>query len=123
MMKWMSSAFFCFVILISFSCDSDKETIYPPLSALGEEELKQQIAKYPDSLLLVEKLIQSYREAGAYDSALAITQQAINRAPNIHGLWGIKATLDFENGDTVNAIKSFEHAINIFPLPVTNPPP
>ena len=32
-------------------------------------------------------------------------------------MWNIKASLYFENNDTVNAINSLKHAIDIYPLP------
>ena len=110
---------FCLLIIICFSCNGNEES--SPVQSSNENEqlqqLKQQISKYPDSLLLVEKLIQYYREAGAYDSALAVADNALKRAPNLAGLWDIKGTLYFENEDTINAIRSFENAINIYPLP------
>lgn len=102
-----------------FSCDVNEEQ--KSISHVNQSNelqfLEQDIKKYPDSLLLVEKLIQYYRETGAYDSALAVTEQAINKGANIHGLWSIRGTLFYENGDTVNAIRSFEQAIEIYPLP------
>lgn len=111
------SIFVC--IGICFSCNNNEEQVL--VSSTGEsqhlQQLRQEIAKYPDSLSLVEKLIQFYRESGAYDSALAVTDKAINRAPDIHGLWNIKGTLHFENGDTIPAMKAFEQAVNIYPLP------
>ena len=77
----------------------------------------QEVAKYPDSLLLTQKLIGYYSENGNYDTALAIADRAIAKNPDVVELWDIKATLHFENGDTTNAIKAFENAVNIYPLP------
>jgi Putative Zn-dependent protease, contains TPR repeats len=115
----LSSIFFFGFILICFSCNNNQGNINPTLPGQNKNDvqLKQDIAKYPDSLLLVEKLIQYYREAGAYDSALAVTDKALQKAPELASLWDIKGTLHFENGDTVNAIRSFEKAIDIYPLP------
>jgi tetratricopeptide (TPR) repeat protein len=107
------------MITIYFSCNNNEEQtqIQSYKDTSQSHQLKLLIAKYPDSLLLIEKLIQYYRDNGNYDSALAITNNTIIRAPDIDGLWNIKATLHFENGDTSNAIRSFEKAIQIFPLP------
>jgi tetratricopeptide (TPR) repeat protein len=118
-MKRMSLLFFFGVTAICFSCNNNEETTPSSLSNQNKNdvELKQDIIKYPDSLLLVEKLIQYYRENGSYDSALSITGNTIKRAPGIAALWDIKATLHFENQDTINAIRSFEKAIDIAPLP------
>lgn len=114
----MCYIFFCFIIIIS-SCDDNEELDAPALhyEKQQSEQLKQEIAKYPDSLLLIEKLIQYYRNNGSYDSALSIIDHTIIKAPNVVELWDIKAILHFENEDTLNAIKSYENAINIFPLP------
>lgn len=117
------SYLFCYcAIAICFSCNDNPEQTSSSLSSSSNEiknaeNLKKDIQKFPDSLLLVEKLIQYYRENGAYDSALAITDNAIKRAPDLAGLWDIKATLYFENEDTTNAIRSFEKAVDIAPLP------
>jgi len=107
--------FSCFL----FSCnESDDGKLTSKANETKElEYLKQDIKKHPDSLMLVEKLIQYYRETGSYDSALAVTEQAIDKGADIHGLWSIRGTLHYENGDTVNAVRSFEQAIEIYPLP------
>ena len=119
MMKRMSCLFFFAVIAICFSCNNNEETTPSTLANQNKNDvqLKQDISKYPDSLLLVEKLIEYYRENGAYDSAIVVTDNTIKRAPDIAALWDIKATLHFENEDTINAIRSFEKAIDIAPLP------
>ena len=82
-----------------------------------KESLKNAIREYPDSLMLVQDLIELYRNEGAYDSALALTDMQIKKDSGNAYLWNMKATLLFENEDTLNAIKSLEHAINIYPLP------
>lgn len=117
-MKRFFYIFFWFA-LICFGCEDKEEQPVPVLPGTGQQlqELKKDIEKYPDSLLLTERLIQYYREAGEYDSAIAVTWNTIKKAPNVAGLWDIKAVLHYENGDTLNAIESFEQAINIFPLP------
>lgn len=82
-----------------------------------EKEIKDAIAKFPDSLLLKEKLIQYYRDSDVYDKAIAATNETLQKDSNNARLWDIKATLHFENGDTANAIKSFEKAVQILPEP------
>ena len=83
----------------------------------SKESLKNAIREYPDSLTMVQDLIEMYRNEGAYDSALALTDIQIKKDSDNAYLWNMKATLLFENEDTINAIKSLEHAINIYPLP------
>ena len=66
---------------------------------------------------MIQKLIEAYRDEGSYDSALALTDDQIKKDSNNAYLWDMKATLHFENNDTINAIKSLEHAVDIYPLP------
>lgn len=81
------------------------------------QSLKDDIKNYPDSSALVQRLIEVYRNEGYYDSALAVTDSEIKKDSGNAYLWNVKATLFFENNDTANAIKSLEHAIEIYPLP------
>ncbi|MBK8520335.1 MAG: tetratricopeptide repeat protein [Ferruginibacter sp.] len=82
-----------------------------------EKILKDSILKFPDLLLLKEELIQLYRDSAAYDKALTITNDALLNDSLNPRLWDIKATLHFENEDTLNAIASFENAFNLNPSP------
>src|SRR5688500_11459270 len=82
-----------------------------------EIELRSQVLKYPDSLLLTENLIQYFRNSENYDQAIAEAETALNKDSLNDRLWNIKATLHFENSDTANAIHSFEKAIGINPRP------
>lgn len=83
----------------------------------AEDQLKEQVAKFPDSLLLKENLIQYYRENGNYDNALKEVNNAVLKDSANIRLWDIKAILHFEDGDTLNSIQSFEKALSIYPLP------
>lgn len=100
------------------SCQTPEEKIHN-VEAIENStmRLKQEIKDYPDSLQLIEKLIQLYRDAGKYDTAILITENAIKRDSQVAQLWDINGTLHYENGDTINSIKSFEKAIEIYPLP------
>lgn len=83
----------------------------------AEDQLKEQVAKFPDSLLLKENLIQYYRENGNYDNALKEVNNAVLKDSANIRLWDIKAILHFEDGDTLQSIQSFEKALSIYPLP------
>jgi len=82
-----------------------------------EKQLRELMAKYPDSLLLTENLVQYFRENGNYGAAITETDHAIKKDTLNDRLLDIKATLLFENGDTLNAIKVYEKAIDINPNP------
>ena len=105
-----------FIMLISCN-DNSKDKAQPSLPVNSKESLKMAITKYPDSLLLVQNLIEVYSDEGSYDSALALTNAQIKKDSNNAYLWNMKATLHFENNDTVNAINALEHAVDIYPLP------
>ena len=115
------SKLYCFIISLLFvfiscnSSDNESKKVTPAPNSI--ESLKNEIRQYPDSLMLVQNLIEAYRNEENYDSAIALTDQQIRKDSGNAYLWNIKATLYFENNDTPNAIKSLEQAINIYPLP------
>ncbi|MEP6711697.1 MAG: tetratricopeptide repeat protein [Ferruginibacter sp.] len=82
-----------------------------------EQQLKKDIAQYPDSALLTESLVQYYREGNNYGQALIVVNHAIKKDSNNPRLWDINATLNIENNDTAAAIHSFEKAISFYPDP------
>ncbi|HMK04928.1 MAG TPA: tetratricopeptide repeat protein [Ferruginibacter sp.] len=83
----------------------------------AEKMMKDAIQQFPDSVLLKENLIQYYRDSGYFDKAIATTGEALKKDSNNARLWDIKATLHFENGDTINATRSLEKAVQIMPDP------
>lgn len=107
------------VILLFTACndEKEKEPAKPVDFSVTEKQIKDAIVKYPDSLLLTEKLIQHYRDNGNYDKAIATANDALQKDSLNARFWDIRATLYFENDDTVNAISSFENAVRILPLP------
>ena len=92
-----------------------KETADFP--SASEKILRDSIAKFPESLLLKEELIQLYRDSANFDKAITTVDQFLQTDSLNDRLWDIKATLHFENDDTLNAVKSFETALNINPQP------
>lgn len=83
-----------------------------------EKEMKDAIAKYPDSMLLRQTLIQYYQDNGNIDMAFAELDNAIKKDTADASLWDKKAELYIEERkDTPNAIKAYQKAIDIFPDP------
>lgn len=109
------AAIACFLCLLSCNNTDTVKDKMPPIN--NRENLKKLVKQYPDSLLLIQDLIEIYRNDAAYDSALALTENAIGRDSGNAYLWNMKATLHFENGDTIASINALEHAVNIYPLP------
>lgn len=107
-----------FLAILFYSCNNARDEKQTPASSADtKESLQNDINRYPDSLSLVQDLIEFYRNEGSYDSAIALTNAQIQKDSNNAYLWNMKATLHFENDDTLCAIKSLEHAVNIYPLP------
>lgn len=120
-MSSMKNFFFCLLVICS-SCNDKKQEekpITPPVETIPAEEksLQEAVDKYPDSLILTENLIQYFRDNGNYLNAIKEIDHVIKKDSINARLWDIKAILHFENGDTINSIKSFEKAVNIFPAP------
>jgi tetratricopeptide (TPR) repeat protein len=82
-----------------------------------EKELKDAIQAYPDSALLLENLVQYYRENGNYAQAIGSINSALTRDSMNARWWDVKATLLFENADTLAAIRAFEKSVSILPQP------
>jgi len=109
-----------FISLLIFfaSCHSKDAAPNPMNAAPGSvAAVRQTIQKYPDSVILKEHLIEAYRNEGNYDSAIAVANRELEKDKGSAYLWNIKATLYFENSDTLKAINSLENAIEIYPLP------
>ncbi len=106
----------CIISLTATSCNDNaaKTDIEVPEQ---EKHLRDLISKNPDSLLLKENLVQYFRENGNYGQAIKETTTFLEKDSTNDRLYDIKATLYFENGDTSNAIESFEEAISLNPQP------
>ena len=110
---------FSIVVFLLVACNSGDKTVNPPAAFEQNsiQAIKNEIKKHPDSLMLKENLIEAYRNQGYYDSAISIADQEISKDSGSAFLWNIKASLYFENNDTINAINSLKRAIDIYPLP------
>ena len=104
----------CAIVLLISSCNHSAEKTNQPLPE-KEKELRDQVTQFPDSTLTRENLIQYFRENGNYDQALLETDIAIKTDSLNDRFQDIKATLHFENGDTLQAVQCFERAIDINP--------
>jgi tetratricopeptide (TPR) repeat protein len=125
------SAYFCIMhkliwpglglLIFIIACnnqDQEKQPVKDNTQIVNREQiLKDSMAKFPESLLLKEQLIQFYRDSADFDKALATVDLAIKKDSLNYRLWDIKATLHYENDDTLNAITSYETALQINPLP------
>lgn len=105
-------------LTIIISCNNEDHHEQDGKTGLSREKiLKDSIARFPGLPLLKEELIQLYRDSAAYDKAITTVTAALSTDSLNARLWDIKATLHFENEDTINAISSFETAFRINPGP------
>ena len=116
----MRKVFFCFLVIL-FACNNNQEEhdqAGPKTAPVtNEKKLRDAVLKYPDSLLLKENLIQYFRDSGDYTSAIKEVNNDLGKDSMNARLWNIKASLHFEDADTIDAIRSLEKAIGIFPDP------
>ncbi len=112
-MKVLSAIFFIAVI----SCNNVNEKSKTGQSQNEEQQLLAAVKRFPDSIQVASELIEYYRNKGNYASALKITDEALMRDNQNVELWDIKGVLNYENGDTLNAIKAYETLMEIYPLP------
>lgn len=105
----------CIFAVLLMSCNNNSTAI--DNMPVQEKQLRDLMAQNPDSLLLTENLVQYFRENGNYGAAILETDHAIKKDSLNDRLLDIKATLLFENGDTLSAIKVYEKAIDINPNP------
>jgi tetratricopeptide (TPR) repeat protein len=88
------------------------------ISPNKEQELKNSIAKYPDSILLKETLIQYYEDNGNTDLAIAETKSLLTKDSLQIAYWDKLAQLYiYSKNDTTAAITCLEKAVEIFPEP------
>jgi tetratricopeptide (TPR) repeat protein len=114
-----------YIILIYFSlfltACNEPEKKADPISttsvAVQEEALKVAVKNYPDSLLLLQNLVQYYANGQNYDAALASINQALAKDSIRPDLLDLKSIIAAQKGDTTLAIKSLETAVGILPDP------
>ena len=107
----------CIALAVAVSACAGKDS--DPKASMPEKEktLRDQIAQYPDSMLLKENLIQYFRDNSDYGDAISTTTDALKKDSLNDRLYDILATLQFENGDTLHSIRAFEKAVAINPQP------
>lgn len=110
--------FFVFIIALSWSCnEKDKDQVKTQNNISDRKVLEDAVSKFPDSLPLRVKLIQIYSDNNDFKNAVKITNDAIARDSLNPDLWDIKASVLYQSEDTLGAVKAFERAISIVPLP------
>jgi tetratricopeptide (TPR) repeat protein len=104
-----------YLLLFSLAACNNNEVSAPAASDIPsrEKQLADAVKQFPDSAILSENLIQYYRENGNYDNAIKTANAALQKDSLKARFWDIKATLLFEDGDTLAAIKAFERSVDL----------
>ncbi len=114
----MKRTVFCILIFLS-ACNNnagEDNKVDPVTPKVNEEKrLKDAIARYPDSLLLKEELIEYYSDNDNYASAFNEIDAVLAKDSTNARFWNINAVLHFKKKDTLNAISSLEKAVLYFP--------
>ena len=82
-----------------------------------ENELKNAVKQFPDSLVLIQNLSAYYLQVQNYDAALLHINSAIKKDSSNAELWDNQSIIYAEKGDTANAIKSLEKAVDRLAAP------
>ncbi len=99
------------------ACGSKKSTEQKNVFKSRAELLRDSVDRYPDSLIFLENLVQHYRDSGRYDKAIEETESKLKQDSGNARLFEMLAILHFEQEDTTSAIKAFEQAVNLEPIP------
>ncbi len=113
------------ILLIAFtlfliSCNSKKNRVEENSNSVTlskEDVLKNAAIKNPDSLILVQNLAAYYLDLQNYDAAMHIINTAIAKDTNNAELRDNQSTIFAQKGDTANAIKSLEKAVDKLAAP------
>ncbi len=106
---------YLFILLAFFlaACNNEEPKEEPAGNLSQEKQLQEILQKYPDSTLLVENLVQYYRENAAYEKSLSAVDAALKKDSASFRLWHIKGILHYENADTAEAIRSLETRLGL----------
>lgn len=117
----MRNVLLTITITLLFACNNAEtiNTVNTANTAMpaDEKQLRDEIAKHPDSLLLVENLVLYFRENGNYTQAIAEANTVLLKDSLNSNFWDLKARLLSENGDTLLAIPAWEKVVFLKPLP------
>jgi tetratricopeptide (TPR) repeat protein len=116
-MKYIILIYFSLFLVACHEPEKQADSVSTTSAAVQEETLKAAVKNYPDSLLILQNLVQYYTNGQNYDAALAFVNQALAKDSIRPDLWDLKSIVAAQKGDTALAMKSLEKAIGILPDP------
>ncbi len=113
----MKLIFFSSMLLLCIACNQKEENNTESPVVNEEQSMKDLVNKYPDSFTLVQNLAGYYLEKENFDAALGVIQNNLKKDSINPFLLDMQSIVLAQKGDTANAIKSLEKAVDIFPKP------
>ena len=86
-------------------------------SSASEAAITAAVKQYPDSMPLLEDLVQYYSNTQNYKAALSYINQAIARDSTQPELWDMQSVVLVAQADTFPAIHALENAVALYPDP------
>lgn len=105
------------VLLLCIACNQNEENVANLAAPNEEQTMKELVNKYPDSFILVQNLAGYYLDKENLEGALGVIKTGLNKDSLNPFLWDMQSIILAQKGDTANAIKSLETAVDIFPKP------
>ncbi|MFN0082721.1 MAG: tetratricopeptide repeat protein [Ferruginibacter sp.] len=101
-----------------FSCNSKKDAVTPVSdSSSPEKKLQDAVKIYPDSIVLLQNLAAYYLDLQNFDAALSQINTAILKDSSNAELRDNQSIIYAQKGDTAQAIKSLETAVDLVAAP------
>ena len=116
-MKTFFAICFLFIIVSCHTKDKDPETPPKTDSIPSEAAMTAAVKQYPDSMPLLENLVQYYSNTENYTAALTYINQAIAGDSAKPELWDMQSVVLVAKSDTLQAIHALEHAVALYPDP------
>jgi tetratricopeptide (TPR) repeat protein len=108
---------FSTLLLLCMACNQNEENTANTTAANEEQTMKELVSKYPDSFALIQNLAGYYLTKENFDGALGVIQNSLKKDSINPFLLDMQSIILAQKGDTANAIKSLEAAVNILPKP------
>jgi len=105
------------VLLFAFNSKKEEAEKANNVIETKENALKEATKKYPDSITLIQNLAAYYLDMQNYDAALNTINNAIAKDSNNAELLDNESIIFAQKGDTLNAIKSLEKAVDKLAAP------
>ena len=113
----MKVIYFCALFFLFAACNNKEENKNENNLKNEEKLMKDLVTQYPDSFALVQNLAGYYLDKENFDGALGVIQSSLKNDSINPFLLDMQSIILAQKGDTTNAIKSLETAVNIFPKP------